>query len=82
MPIYIYECGECGDTREYNVSMIGQRPERCQECDAHGDRLTRVYDGQTLAVGGSGQKKGMNSLDSPKQCPIYQLFERLNRERN
>jgi predicted nucleic acid-binding Zn ribbon protein len=49
MPIYLYRCGECTQTREYFVNS-DQAPLRCNNdsCETPG-RLTRVWDGQTVS---------------------------------
>lgn len=50
MPIYLYRCGSCKETREYFLNS-GQEPLRCSECDE--TKLTRVYHGQTVSKGSS-----------------------------
>lgn len=61
MPIYMYLCGECNETREYFLNS-GQHPVRCDGCDAPRS-LKRVYDGQTLGLRSSSSKNngGSNS---------------------
>lgn len=49
MPIYTYQCGDCGTTEDYLVNTLSAKPEEgCRAC--HGTDLTRVFDGQTFST--------------------------------
>jgi len=48
MPIYLYQCRNCQEVREYFVPKIGQRPDACLECSS--PDLNKVYDRQVFGV--------------------------------
>jgi len=48
MPIYRYECKDCGVAADYLVRKAGQTPDGCERCDS--DDLTRILHGQTFST--------------------------------
>ncbi len=51
MPIYRYNCGNCGKVDDYLVGRMGAFPDKCSGCDnCNPERFERVYAGAGFSV--------------------------------
>jgi len=64
MPIYLYNCRRCHETKEYNLPNSQAMPLECknEECGVDGVYLDREYHGQTVSAGNSPEKTKSMSL--------------------
>jgi len=81
MPIFQYECSDCGGVREYLRKNNEDIPEECEACGKGlGDFVvfSRVYAGETPArTRSSGDSGGLESEFKvcPDDCPVKQILD-------